>query len=169
MNNKNYSNTFSKEYNETINLYIKLHKDGSSSTEAQETYDGRSLRFFFNAIKIILEKTKSSSIIDFGCGKAKYYFKEITIKNAKHKNNNAHNIKNIHMKMHNTKTITKYRIQNTKKQIQNKTEQEQNTSKPRIQNKTTPITLEIYRWDLDFYILLVCSFLYLYFISLLIK
>ena len=86
MNKKNYSNRFSEEYNETINLYIKLHKDGSSSTEAQETFDGRSLRFFFNAIKIILEKTKSSSIIDFGCGKAKYYFKEITIKNAKHKN-----------------------------------------------------------------------------------
>ena len=86
MNKKNYSNRFSEEYNETINLYIKLHKDGSSSTDAQETFDGRSLKFFFNTIKIILEKTKSSSIIDFGCGKAKYYFKEITIKNVKHKN-----------------------------------------------------------------------------------
>ena len=78
MNKKNYSNTFSEEYNETINLYIKLHKEGTSSTDAQETFDGKSLKFFFNTIKIILEKTKSSSIIDFGCVKAKYYFKEIS-------------------------------------------------------------------------------------------
>ena len=86
MSREKYSNRFSGEYNEAINLYIKLHKEGSGSTGAQETFDGRSLKFFFNAIKIILDKTKSNSIVDFGCGKAKYYFKEITIKNVKYKN-----------------------------------------------------------------------------------
>ena len=84
MNKKNSS--FSKEYKDTLEIYKKLHLNGTELDSAKNTFDGKSLKFFFQPIKQIIDLTKSNSIIDFGCGKAKYYFEEITIKNNSYSN-----------------------------------------------------------------------------------
>ncbi len=73
---KNY---FSKEYKDTVEIYKKLHLNGTGFDSAENTFDGKSLKFFFQPIKQVINITKSKSIIDFGCGKAKYYFKEVSI------------------------------------------------------------------------------------------
>ena len=56
------------------------------------------MKFFFQPIKQVIDLTKSKSIIDFGCGKAKYYFEEIIIKNNSYSNiNNYWNIDDIYL------------------------------------------------------------------------
>ena len=72
-------NTFSKEYQTTLEIYKKLHSEGTRLDSPENTFDGKSLKFFFNPIKQVIDLTKSNSIIDFGCGKARYYFEEIYI------------------------------------------------------------------------------------------
>ena len=86
MNMKNKTNIFSREYEETLNIYKKLHVEGTEFDDAQNTFDGKSLRFFFHPIKQIIDSTKSNSLIDFGCGKAKYYFEKIKIDNINYNN-----------------------------------------------------------------------------------
>ena len=86
MNIKNKINIFSREYEETLNLYKKMHVEGTEFDDAQNTFDGKSLKFFFHSIKQIINSTKSNSLIDFGCGKAKYYFDNIKINNIDYKN-----------------------------------------------------------------------------------
>ena len=44
------------------------------------------LNFFFHPIKQIIDSTKSNSFIDFGCGKAKYYFENVKIDNVNYNN-----------------------------------------------------------------------------------
>ena len=80
MNNKN--NSFSKEYKDTLEIYKKLHLNGTKLDSAENTFDGRSLKFFFHPIKQVIDLTKSNSIIDFGCGKAKYYFTYLFFDNS---------------------------------------------------------------------------------------
>ena len=46
----------------------------------------KSLKYFFSPIKQIIDLTKSKSLIDFGCGKAKFYFNKIKIKKIEYKN-----------------------------------------------------------------------------------
>ena len=77
---------YSSDYYQTLDLYKKLHSEGTEFETAKNTFDGKSLKFFFNPIKQVIELTKSKSIIDFGCGKARYYFEEIIINNTKYKN-----------------------------------------------------------------------------------
>ena len=48
---KNKTNIFSREYAEIINLYKKLHVTGTEFDDAQNTFDGKSLKFFFHPIK----------------------------------------------------------------------------------------------------------------------
>ena len=84
---------FSKEYQDTLEIYKKLHSNGTDLESANNTFDGKSLKFFFQPIKQIIDLTKSKSIIDFGCGKAKYYFEQINIKNNSY--NNIANFWNI--------------------------------------------------------------------------
>ena len=84
MNDKN--NSFSKEYKDTLEIYKKLHLNGTDFDSAKNTFDGKSLKFFFQPIKQVINLTKSNSIIDFGCGKAKYYFEEISINNNSYSN-----------------------------------------------------------------------------------
>ena len=72
-------NQFSKEYEKIIRYYNKMHKEGSGDENPENIFDGKSLRFFFSPIKQLIEKTKSESLIDFGCGKAKYYFNKIKV------------------------------------------------------------------------------------------
>ena len=43
---KNKITIFSREYEETLNLYKKMHVDGTAFDEAQNTFDGKSLKFF---------------------------------------------------------------------------------------------------------------------------
>ena len=83
---KNETNIFSREYEETINLYKKLHVKGTKFCYAKNIFDGKSLKFFFQPIKQVIDLTKSNSLIDFGCGKAKYYFNKIKINNIYYKN-----------------------------------------------------------------------------------
>ena len=80
------NNNFSKEYKDTLEIYKKLHLNGTEFDSAENTFDGKSLKFFFQPIKQVIDLTKSKSVIDFGCGKAKYYFEEIVINNNSYKN-----------------------------------------------------------------------------------
>ena len=79
-------NIFSKEYQNTLNFYKEFHSKGTNLESPENTFDGKSLKFFFHPIKQVINLTKSNSIIDFGCGKAKYYFEEIYIKNNSYSN-----------------------------------------------------------------------------------
>ena len=83
---KNKNKLFSDEYDKTLEIYKKLHTEGTQYDSPENTFDGKSLRFFFNPIRQVIELTNSKSIIDFGCGKAKFYNEEITISNIKYKN-----------------------------------------------------------------------------------
>ena len=96
MNKKNSS--FSKEYKDTLEIYKKLHLNGTELDSAKNTFDGKSLKFFFQPIKQVIDLTKSNSIIDFGCGKAKYYFEEVKINNKLYSNiSNYWNIKDVYL------------------------------------------------------------------------
>ena len=96
MNNKNKS--FSKEYEDTLEIYRKLHLNGTELDSAKNTFDGKSLKFFFQPIKQVIDLTKSNSIIDFGCGKAKYYFEEIVVKNNSYSNvTNYWNVEDVYL------------------------------------------------------------------------
>ena len=80
------NNYFSKEYKDTLEIYKKLHLNGTEFDSAENTFDGKSLKFFFQPIKQVIDLTKSKSVIDFGCGKAKYYFEEISIHKKNYSN-----------------------------------------------------------------------------------
>ena len=73
------NNKFSDEYEDLIKIYQNLHDYGTDKISSKTIFDGKSLKFFFKLIKQLIDSTKSSSLIDFGCGKAKYYFEEIII------------------------------------------------------------------------------------------
>ena len=92
------NNTFSKEYQNTLEIYKELHSKGTNLESPKNTFDGKSLKFFFNPIKQVIDLTKSTSIIDFGCGKARYYFEEVYINNKSYKNiSNYWDIKNVYL------------------------------------------------------------------------
>ncbi len=77
---------YSEEYNRTLEIYKKLHNEGTEFDSPKNTFDGKSLKYFFHPIKQVIELTDSKSIIDFGCGKGKYYNEEIVINNTKYLN-----------------------------------------------------------------------------------
>ena len=79
-------NKFSENYQDLIKIYTDMHNNGTHLANASNTYDGRSLKYFFKAIKQIIDLTKSQSLIDFGCGKAKFYFNKIIINEIEYKN-----------------------------------------------------------------------------------
>ena len=79
-------NVFSKEYEKTLNVYKKLHLEGTKFESPENTFDGKSLIFWFHPIKQIIDSSNSKSLIDFGCGKAKYYNEEVIINNTQYKN-----------------------------------------------------------------------------------
>lgn len=86
MKKKVKKNLFSNEYYQTLEFYKKLHNEGTDLEDAKNTFDGKSLRFYFKSINQIIKSTNSISIIDFGCGKAKYYFENIEIEGLKFDN-----------------------------------------------------------------------------------
>lgn len=79
-------NEFSPEYDVLIKIYQDLHNNGTAQDSAEAIFDGKSLKFFFKAIKQLIDLTRSKSLIDFGCGKAKYYFEGIHIEGEKYQN-----------------------------------------------------------------------------------
>ena len=79
-------NKFSKNYGDLLEVYKNFHQKGTKWENAKQTFDGRSLQFFFNPIKQIINTTKSQSLIDFGCGKGKFYFNKIKIKEIEYNN-----------------------------------------------------------------------------------
>ena len=103
------NNYFSKEYKDVLEIYKKLHISGTEFDSAENTFDGKSLKFFFQPIKQVIDLTKSKSVIDFGCGKAKYYFEEIAI-NAKFYSNIANywNINDVFLYDPGVKNFSKY-------------------------------------------------------------
>ena len=79
-------NKFSENYQNLIKIYADLHKNGTTWDDAKDTFDGKSLKYFFQPIKQIIDLTKSKSLIDFGCGKAKFYFNNILINEIEYNN-----------------------------------------------------------------------------------
>ena len=81
---------FSNKYYELINEYKKAHKNGIVKNNflipSDSTFGGHSLRPWIVPIKQIILNTKSKSILDYGCGKAKLYTNEFEINNKKYKN-----------------------------------------------------------------------------------
>jgi len=103
------NNYFSKEYKDTLEIYKKLHLNGTEFDNPENIFDGKSLKFFFQPIKQIVDLTQSESIIDFGCGKAKYYFEEISINKKTYSNiSNFWNISNIFLYDPGVENFSKY-------------------------------------------------------------
>jgi len=76
----------SKEFIELIKIYKKLHKYGTDSVKPENIFDGKSLKDYIIAIKLLINKYDCKSIIDFGCGKAKLYNKNVIVDNVVYKN-----------------------------------------------------------------------------------
>ena len=79
-------NNFSENYQNLIKIYADMHNNGTIWDDAESTFDGKSLKYFFSPIKQIIDLTKSKSLIDFGCGKAKFYFNKIFVNENEFKN-----------------------------------------------------------------------------------
>ena len=79
-------NKFSENYQNLIKIYAGRHNKGAIWDDAESTFDGKSLKYFFSPIKQIIDSTKSKSLIDFGCGKAKFYFNKILISEIEYDN-----------------------------------------------------------------------------------
>ena len=76
-------NRFSKEYYSLVNEYKHAHKIGIKKNNfhlsENITFDGKSLAPWIVHIKKIIDFTGSTSILDYGCGKAKLYKNQFNI------------------------------------------------------------------------------------------
>ena len=79
-------NKFSENYQNLIKIYADMHKNGTAWDNSKDTFYGKSLKYFFQPIKQIIDSTKSNSLIDYGCGKAKFYFNKILINEIEYRN-----------------------------------------------------------------------------------
>ena len=86
MVNKNNNYSFSQEYFDTIQLYKKLHSEGTKKLSPQQTFAGHSLMSWGLKIKQIIDITKSNSITDFGCGKALGHIHKVRFKQTIYQN-----------------------------------------------------------------------------------
>ena len=81
---------FSYEYYNLIDQYKYVHKHGIRKNnffiDKNQTFDGKSLGRWIKTINQIIIKTNSKSILDYGCGKAKYYNNEFQIENKIYSN-----------------------------------------------------------------------------------
>ena len=86
----NIGNKFSREYYDLINQYKYAHKNGIKKNNQllpkDITFDGKSLRPWIKHIKDLINFTNSKSILDYGCGKAKFYNNKISINEKKYTN-----------------------------------------------------------------------------------
>ena len=51
-------NNFSKNYQDLIKIYEYLHKYGTNLENSENTFDGKSLFFYFETIKQLIEKNQ---------------------------------------------------------------------------------------------------------------
>ena len=86
MINKINNSKYSQEYFDTIQLYKKLHAEGTNKLSAEQTFAGYSLIPWGLKIKQIIDFTKSNSITDFGCGKALGHIQKIKINETIYQN-----------------------------------------------------------------------------------
>ena len=84
------SKKFSYEYYNLIDQYKYVHKHGIRKKnffiDKNLTFDGKSLGRWIKTINKIIIKTNSKSILDYGCGKAKYYNNAFQIENKIYNN-----------------------------------------------------------------------------------
>ena len=77
---------FSNKYYSIIDDYIDFHENGSEKASGEDTFLGTSLIRWVFHINNIIKDTQSSSLIDFGCGKAMAYHNKITADDILYKN-----------------------------------------------------------------------------------
>lgn len=79
---------FSQKYYDLIDQYKIAHKNGIKKNHGMidgiHTFSGRSLENNLFDIKKIIAETKSSDLLDYGCGKAIWYINNITINNKEY-------------------------------------------------------------------------------------
>ena len=75
----NYSrNNPSQAYLDNIEFYKEMHKKGYATSSGEKilknnAYDGKSTLSYINLVKNIITNNKCESLLDYGCGKAKFY------------------------------------------------------------------------------------------------
>jgi len=77
----------SKAYLDNIQHYKEMHKKGFSTSAgeqklAKDAYDGKSTLPYVKIIKNIIDNNKCKSLLDYGCGKAKFYNQKFTTNKA---------------------------------------------------------------------------------------
>ena len=79
----NNTSKFSNDYHSLVNLYKLAHKNGIKKNEFflphNITFDGKSLAHWIQHLKKIINNSNSKTILDYGCGKAKYYNNKIQV------------------------------------------------------------------------------------------
>jgi len=81
----------SKSYLKNIDYYKTMHETGyqkidGTKREPENAYDGKSTRPFAKLIKKIIVENKYNSLLDYGCGKGKYYFEKFNFEGEKFPN-----------------------------------------------------------------------------------
>ena len=76
----------SKKYLEHLKYYKKIHEDGlryknGKSFNSSQTYDGRMTITYAKFIKNIINKNNLNSLLEYGCGKARFYEEESKVAN----------------------------------------------------------------------------------------
>ena len=72
----------SERYVQLIKFYKEMHKKGYLKTTGKiGNFDGQTVIFFAKIIKKIIIQHKCESLLDYGCGKAKYYFNDFEVQN----------------------------------------------------------------------------------------
>ena len=68
-------NNPSPRYLELLSFYKEMHQYGDKSMEIppEEMFDGRSLKLHIEPIKGLIDQFKVTSLLDYGCGKARDY------------------------------------------------------------------------------------------------
>ena len=68
----------SKEYLQNVKYYKEMHENGflriDEFVSSKDAYSGISTKPFVNIIKKIIDINECKSLLDYGCGKAKYYY-----------------------------------------------------------------------------------------------
>jgi hypothetical protein len=76
MSRLTYSRTNpSSRYRELLDQYKQMHEKGDERTgkPAGVTFDGRSLRAQMQRIALLVQRTGSRTLLDYGCGKGKHH------------------------------------------------------------------------------------------------
>ena len=67
----------SQDYKELVTEYQMLHTKGNDIVSGEEIFNGISLFYYLNEVEMIINKERCISILDYGCGKALLYSKDM--------------------------------------------------------------------------------------------